>query len=173
MLVSCWTHFRRFVFTNRFRERLSREFWILALPLLPLNDCTPPYFFHWVIALCTVLSPMAIIYNTSLADFTARCKPITCLLSKTEVRFAGFFSAWLFMLVVVENSCSTDYNAAVRLNATIVTIFHFFKFCYEETCKKLFTLYLHFTRVRQTFWPGSVYSLALMPSYTRCSPQIL
>ena len=32
----------------------------------------------------------------------------------------------------------------------------FLRICYEELCKKMFTLYLHFTRMRQTFWPGSV-----------------
>ena len=109
--VSCWTLFRWFAFTNRFRERLSRVFRNLALPLLPLNNCTSLSFFHWAIVLCTVLSPMAIIWDTSQADFPARCKPITCPLSKTEVRFVGFFPAWLFMLVVVESSCSsTDYQ---------------------------------------------------------------
>ena len=33
----------------------------------------------------------------------------------------------------------------------------FLQICYEETCKKLFTLYLHFARTRRTFWPCSVY----------------
>ena len=71
MLVSCWTLFRRVAFTIRFRERLSRVFGTLALPLLPLNDCSSPSFFHWAIVLCTVLSPMAIIWGTSLAGFPA------------------------------------------------------------------------------------------------------
>ena len=110
MLVSCWTLFRKFAFTNHVRKRPSRVFRILTLPLLPLNDCTSPSFFHRSIVLYAVLSPIAIIWDTSLSDFADRCKPITCPLSKTEVRFVVFFlSVIRVMLVVAESSCSTDY----------------------------------------------------------------
>ena len=59
---------------------------------------------------CSLHSHMAIIWDTSLADFLARYKPINSFLSNTEDRFVGLFSAWLFILVVAESSYRTDYQ---------------------------------------------------------------
>ena len=111
MLVSCWTDFRRFAFTNRFRERLSRVFRILFKPLFLLNNCTSPYFFHRAIVLCTV-SPKS--YGHHLRHFSCgfpipeQTYSLSCV--KDRSSFVGFFPAWLFMLVVAESSCSTDYQ---------------------------------------------------------------
>ena len=158
MLVSCWTLFRRLAFINHFRERLWRVFIILALPLLPLNDCTLPSYFHWEIVLYTVQSPMAIIWDDLLADFPAWCEPITCRLSKTELRLICRH----FPSVIIYACCRGEklqYWLPVKLNATIVTIFFFFKIVMRKPVNKnLHYIYILpgldklFGRVDVPFW---------------------
>ena len=99
-IVSCWTLFRRFTFTNRFREHLSRVFRTLALSPSPRNECTSPSFFP--LGNCSLHCRKS--YGHHLRHISGGLpSPVqTCNLSFGEDRgsFVGFFLAWLLMLVV-------------------------------------------------------------------------
>ena len=139
LLVSCWTLFRRFAFTNRFRERPSRVFRILALPLLPLNDCTSPSFFRWAIVLAQSYKS----YEHHLRHFSGGFPSLLQTYNLSFVKDRGSFCK-LFPNVIVHACC---YGVAV-LNTSEAErnyCYHilFLQICYEETCKKK----LHYTYI--------------------------
>ena len=70
---------------------------------------------------------MPIIWDTSMAEI-----PITFPLSNTEVRFVGFSSVIIYAWCRGEQ---LQYWLPVRLNATLVTIFFFFKFAMRKPVK--------------------------------------
>ena len=123
--LSCWTLFRRSAFTNRFRECLPRVFWIFALPLLPLDDCTSLCFF--TLNNCSLHSPK--FYGWYLRRFSGRFPSPVETYDLSFVKDGGSFCR-LFPSVIIHSCCRGEqlqYWLPVRLNATIVTIILFFK----------------------------------------------
>ena len=131
MLVSCW-NFPPVCFNQSLQRTPVTSIQNFSSATITTEWLHLTIFIHWVIVLCTVLSPMAIIWDIS-GGFLSPVQ--TYYLSFVKDR--GLF-CWRFPSLTI-HACyrgeQLQYWLPVRLNATIATIYFFFKFVMRKSVK--------------------------------------